>query len=195
MVREPEYTNFSLQSLKVTTCLLLLLYFLPNAWVLEIIWLYSVRILIGYFEFEWIELILAIICFTLSICKSYFRARPSNFSQFIKLSQKLYRKLLKGRWSKKVLAWRWEELAKLYVYICWSYGIYSELRRVYIWQLAALIGCSDSPLLPHSALSWNFSPAENLANLSLQDGATTWHYYWSNPPSVRPSIRPTGSKL
>jgi hypothetical protein len=31
-------------------------------------------------------------------------------------------------------------------------------------------------LLPHSALSWNFSLSENLANLSLQDGATKWHY-------------------
>ena len=118
MVREPECTSFNPQSLKVATFLLLLLYFLPNAWVLEIIWLYSVRILIGYSEFEWIELILAIICFTLSICKSYFRARSSNFSQFFKLSQKLYRKLLIGRWSKKVLAWRLEVLAQLFMYIC-----------------------------------------------------------------------------
>ena len=32
-------------------------------------------------------------------------------------------------------------------------------------------------LLPHSAPSWISSYAENLASFSLQDGATTWHYY------------------
>ena len=32
-------------------------------------------------------------------------------------------------------------------------------------------------LLPHSAPSWISSYAENLASSSLQDGATTWHYY------------------
>ena len=34
-------------------------------------------------------------------------------------------------------------------------------------------------LLPHSALSCNFSSAENLARFSLQDRATKWHYYQS----------------
>ena len=36
--------------------------------------------------------------------------------------------------------------------------------------------------LPRSALSWNFSLAENLASLSLQDRATKWYYYQANPP-------------
>ena len=34
-------------------------------------------------------------------------------------------------------------------------------------------------LLPHSALSWNWSLAENLESVSWQDGATKWHYYWT----------------
>ena len=37
-------------------------------------------------------------------------------------------------------------------------------------------------ILPNSALSWNFSLAENLANLSLQDRATEWHYNQPSPP-------------
>jgi hypothetical protein len=37
-------------------------------------------------------------------------------------------------------------------------------------------------LFPQSALSWNFSLAENLASLSLQDRATKWYYYQANPP-------------
>ena len=32
-------------------------------------------------------------------------------------------------------------------------------------------------LLPHSAPSWIFSQAENLASSSLQDGATKWYYF------------------
>ena len=32
------------------------------------------------------------------------------------------------------------------------------------------------PFLPHSAPSWILSPAENLANSILQDGATKVHY-------------------
>ena len=44
-------------------------------------------------------------------------------------------------------------------------------------------------ILPHSALSWNFSPAENLANLSLQDGATKWHYCHQDPTS-QPASQP-----
>jgi hypothetical protein len=37
--------------------------------------------------------------------------------------------------------------------------------------------------LPHSALSWNFSQAENLASLILEDMATKWHYTlgWAGP--------------
>ena len=44
-------------------------------------------------------------------------------------------------------------------------------------------------ILTHSALSWNLSLAENLANLSLQDRATKWHYYQSGP-STHPPIHP-----
>ena len=33
--------------------------------------------------------------------------------------------------------------------------------------------------LPHSALSWSLSLAEDLESLSLQDRATKWHYYQS----------------
>ena len=43
-------------------------------------------------------------------------------------------------------------------------------------------------ILPHSALSRNFSLTENLANLSLQDRATKWYYF---PPG--PSIHPPGT--
>ena len=39
--------------------------------------------------------------------------------------------------------------------------------------------------LPHSAPSWIFSQAENLASFSLQDGATEWYYYCQEP-AVRP---------
>jgi hypothetical protein len=39
-------------------------------------------------------------------------------------------------------------------------------------------------ILPHSALSWNLSLAENLKSLSLQDRATKkWHYFPTKPPS------------
>jgi hypothetical protein len=55
-------------------------------------------------------------------------------------------------------------------------------------------------ILPHSALSWHFSLAENLKSLNLQDGATKWHYYWSHPPPAHhiasaTANRPTGAKL
>jgi hypothetical protein len=36
--------------------------------------------------------------------------------------------------------------------------------------------------LPHSALSWSLSSAENPASLSLKDRATMWHYSQANPP-------------
>jgi hypothetical protein len=48
--------------------------------------------------------------------------------------------------------------------------------------------------LPHSAPSWNFSLAENLANLSLKDGATKWHYNHQDPasqPANQPASQPT----
>ena len=44
--------------------------------------------------------------------------------------------------------------------------------------------------LPHWALSCNFSSAENLASLSLQDGATKWLYYQSaSQPTSQPPDR------
>ena len=45
-------------------------------------------------------------------------------------------------------------------------------------------------VLQYSALSWNLSPAENLANLSLQDRATEWHYNQSSPPPPPPTRYP-----
>ena len=45
-----------------------------------------------------------------------------------------------------------------------------------------------SVILPHLALSCNFSSAENLASLSLQDGATNF-YYCQNPNSTNSSIQ------
>ena len=42
--------------------------------------------------------------------------------------------------------------------------------------------------LPHSALSWNFSWAENLESLSLQDGAMKWHYFLKEPTSQPPGL-------
>jgi hypothetical protein len=42
----------------------------------------------------------------------------------------------------------------------------------------------ENELLPHSALSSNFILAENLANLSLQDGATKWYYSPTKPPHI-----------
>ena len=45
--------------------------------------------------------------------------------------------------------------------------------------------------LPHSALSSDFSLAENLASLSLQDGATEWLYY----PNSYPPTHPPAAKL
>ena len=44
-------------------------------------------------------------------------------------------------------------------------------------------------ILPHSDPSCNFSLAENLASLSLQDGATKW-YYFQTKPYTRPTNRP-----
>ena len=41
-------------------------------------------------------------------------------------------------------------------------------------------------LLPHLALSWNFSLTENLANLSLQDWATKWYYFPTGSPTRPP---------
>ena len=50
-----------------------------------------------------------------------------------------------------------------------------------------------SEFLPHLALSWNLSTAEDLASLSLQDGATKWHYYQSatHPPNQPATGPPT----
>jgi hypothetical protein len=42
-------------------------------------------------------------------------------------------------------------------------------------------------ILPHSASSWIFSPAENLANLSMQDRATKWHYC-RRPQNIKSGI-------
>ena len=40
-------------------------------------------------------------------------------------------------------------------------------------------------LLPHSVLSCNLSLAEDLKSLSLQDGATEWHYYLTRPDKLQ----------
>ena len=45
-------------------------------------------------------------------------------------------------------------------------------------------------LLPHPALSWSCISAENLANPSLQDRATEWHYYLASPPGHPPTRYP-----
>ena len=52
-------------------------------------------------------------------------------------------------------------------------------------------------VLPHLAISWNFILAENLASLSLQDGATKWNYYPQDPtrqPASQPSSYPVDYK-
>ena len=41
--------------------------------------------------------------------------------------------------------------------------------------------------LKHIALIWNFSLAENLASVCLQDRATKWHYYYVKPQYAQPS--------
>ena len=70
-------------------------------------------------------------------------------------------------------------------------------------ECGKMLGCPDQWLviydtfkmlrlssLPHSAPSWNFSLAENHANLSLQDGATKWHYNHQDPAN-QPTSQPT----
>ena len=50
-----------------------------------------------------------------------------------------------------------------------------------------------SRILSHSALSCNFSLAEILASLSLQDGVTKWYYFPKEPathPPIHPPIHP-----
>ena len=44
------------------------------------------------------------------------------------------------------------------------------------FQIYSEEGLVNMLFLPQSALSWNFSLAENLASSILQDGATEWHY-------------------
>ena len=51
--------------------------------------------------------------------------------------------------------------------------------------IVKLINAIKCLLLPHSALSWNLSSAENLARFSLQDRATEWHYFHQEPPPPR----------
>ena len=48
--------------------------------------------------------------------------------------------------------------------------------------LCANILDASCVVLPHWALSCNFSSAENLASLRLQDRANMWHYYLANQP-------------
>ena len=48
-----------------------------------------------------------------------------------------------------------------------------------------LVGQNEN-ILPHSALSCNFSLTENLASLSFQDWDTTWYYFPAKPPTHPP---------
>ena len=67
---------------------------------------------------------------------------------------------------------------------CWGLGVKVDGKpgkwmkyRLIIIEFKRII------ILPHSALSWNLSLVEDLKSLSLQDGATKWHYYQLMSPT------------
>ena len=59
-----------------------------------------------------------------------------------------------------------------------------QLIEYSIW--VAIAARRNLAILPHSALSWNFSLTENLARLILQDSDTKWHYFPPGPPTRQP---------
>ena len=76
--------------------------------------------------------------------------------------------------------------------VCWqeTFKPLKELVRHFSGPSAfvqLVNNCCGNPtkLLPHLAPSWILSYAENLASLSLQDGATEWHDYvlGTHPPT------------